>query len=797
MKNLMQILEEDHESEFLPIYFDFKEFADFAGNSNISRVFVSHVFSICKKRYEILGVEHPFFSSTIEFDHSWHKNYKKLEGYPDKDISVIFKECLKRLASQLERTFVFLFDNFELLFSTVLDNPQGYYELGRLVEEFWKPRKRVLLFIVAGRKSWESVCSEVGSLELNLIGTGIVYLSSIRFEAFQKYYNDQMDHTGHPNIPSAKTLYSQLGGVVYWTHVLVQSVSSGSSFSRHILRPHFRHLLRNLSMEEREILRSVLLLLPKFSIIRARELADRGLLKEKIDGSFEIRGIWWAAFLKDVFGIDEDFGFEEEIKEIKRKFVDHRQEQAFRSLGKLDFEKCGGRYSKEIVGWEESWLELTQSKPNLDMRIFNVRRRNFNKEFFKFVSNMKPSVNQESKPTDLNRDMQEKKKILLIGTEWFSKHGGLSTFNRELCIRLAALGHDVFCLVPSWSDDEYKSAQTNGVKLLSNDTERHVNPIETLGHPISAGCEPDIIISHGLKTGPYGGIQKSYFPNSKWIQFVHIVPQEIAWQKTKPLNSSIAEKAERKQKEQADIAKNADLVAAVGPKLHREMELTLSRLEKSPPLFQFDPGLFHTTLTPNRPRTIICLLMARAEDDKLKGLDIAAHALGKVSQSVGDSTQMKLQIRGAQPKNADTLRNMFMEATDLKTNQLVVYPYSDSLESLNGDLRSSSIVLMPSRAEGYGLVALEALSAGIPILSSKESGFGEAIQNLGAEFYRYFVVSTEGENSEVYQRWADRIDAIFLDLDSAFKKTGDLQKKFSETYSWEESINSMISVLSF
>ena len=37
---------------------------------------------------------------------------------------------------------------------------------------------------------------------------------------------------------------------------------------------------------------------------------------------------------------------------------------------------------------------------------------------------------------------------------------------------------------------------------------------------------------------------------------------------------------------------------------------------------------------------------------------------------------------------------------------------------------------MPSRSEGFGLVALEALSAGLPILVGSKSGFARSLENI-------------------------------------------------------------------
>lgn len=39
-------------------------------------------------------------------------------------------------------------------------------------------------------------------------------------------------------------------------------------------------------------------------------------------------------------------------------------------------------------------------------------------------------------------------RILCVATEWSSSKGGITTINRDLCIALATLGHEVICLVP-------------------------------------------------------------------------------------------------------------------------------------------------------------------------------------------------------------------------------------------------------------------------------------------------------------------------------------------------------------
>ena len=48
---------------------------------------------------------------------------------------------------------------------------------------------------------------------------------------------------------------------------------------------------------------------------------------------------------------------------------------------------------------------------------------------------------------------------------------------------------------------------------------------------------------------------------------------------------------------------------------------------------------------------------------------------------------------------------------------------------------------MPSRTEGFGLSGLEAMSAGLPVLVSRNSGFGEALSSVA--FGSAFVIQSE------------------------------------------------------
>jgi len=93
---------------------------------------------------------------------------------------------------------------------------------------------------------------------------------------------------------------------------------------------------------------------------------------------------------------------------------------------------------------------------------------------------------------------------------------------------------------------------------------------------------------------------------------------------------------------------------------------------------------------------------------------------------------------------------------------------------------------MPSRTEGFGLTGLEALSAGLPVLVSKNSGFGEALSEV--PFGSSFVIDSEDPKV-----WAEAINNIW----SKTRKTrlGEaavLRDSYEKEYSWAKQSNNLL-----
>lgn len=201
-------------------------------------------------------------------------------------------------------------------------------------------------------------------------------------------------------------------------------------------------------------------------------------------------------------------------------------------------------------------------------------------------------------------------------------------------------------------------------------------------------------------------------------------------------------------------------------------------------VFNFTPGIFSEFLeveqVAEREGQFQVLLFGRGdeEDFSVKGFDIAARAVASLDN-------IKLVFVGARAEELEEVKNRFL-SYGVHVNNLTVRSYETDREILKNLFYEVDLAIMPSRTEGFGLTGLEALSAGLPILVSGNSGFGKALSE--ALFGPSFVV-----DSDDVQAWANAIKGR-KDRDRR-KRLGEsraLRSSYAETYSWEKQSKGLI-----
>jgi glycosyltransferase involved in cell wall biosynthesis len=185
------------------------------------------------------------------------------------------------------------------------------------------------------------------------------------------------------------------------------------------------------------------------------------------------------------------------------------------------------------------------------------------------------------------------------------------------------------------------------------------------------------------------------------------------------------------------------------------------------------------------------------EDSQLKGLDIAARAIGLAARRRGPAADpIELVVRGAPEGTSRKVRTAVREWAGYPELGVVVRPYTADTEWLDADIRRASLVLMPSRSEGFGLVGLESIVAGTPVLVSDQSGLGVLLREaLKPEQASRFVVRMSGDDDRDHDEWGRAVEAVLRDRDAAFRRAAELRSQLSQQKTWASATTGLLAEL--
>ena len=363
--------------------------------------------------------------------------------------------------------------------------------------------------------------------------------------------------------------------------------------------------------------------------------------------------------------------------------------------------------------------------------------------------------------------------------------GGLSTINRQLAILLAKRSElDVTLLVPQFActDKERRMASSHNVSIQEAEKlEGFSDPLEWLSFP-PRDLDIDFVLGHGAKLGKQAQvIRKSH--NCKWIQVVHTAPEELAMHKNYPEAIS---KGEEKNSTEVELCKLADAVLAVGPKLTDAFSTQLRSCKSQEDILQLTPGTFREFYDVKQAKKesnkfkVLTFGRGDPEDFSLKGYDISARAIFELK----DRSYSLIFVGAPDGKQDEVAANLLKSGID--KSQLIVRKFVQSKERLKELFCEVDLCIMPSRTEGFGLTALEALSAGLPILVSGNSGLGIALYTVPSG--KSFVVESEDP-----REWAKAIAGIRqMERSVRLQYIQQLRISYEEKFSWEKQCDNLV-----
>ena len=371
--------------------------------------------------------------------------------------------------------------------------------------------------------------------------------------------------------------------------------------------------------------------------------------------------------------------------------------------------------------------------------------------------------------------------VLLLASEWGSKRGALSAFIREFAIHLAKHPDvHVSVFVPRCDHDEKTAALNSNVTLVQAKRMPGFDELDWLCIPPD-DLQIDFVIGHGVALG-----RQAQFIRERrqcmWVQFVHTNPEELGMFKG---YSEAISKAEKKHRDEVELCLIADCVVAVGQKLAEAYSSYLRFCGKVQNVFVFTPGIFSEFLSVKQVKSdgkkfgVLAFGRGDAEDFSLKGFDIAARAVAKLNDAF-------LIFIDAQNKKGDEIASR-LKAYDNLSYRVSVRKIPENREHLKRLFVEVDLAIFPWRTEGFGLVALEAFSAGLPILVSNNSGLGEVLKKKVPHGSMFVVDSDDAE------KWAKEMEKVWkkkrkIRLD----ESRDVRDYYSQEYKWEDQCRDLV-----
>ena len=320
-------------------------------------------------------------------------------------------------------------------------------------------------------------------------------------------------------------------------------------------------------------------------------------------------------------------------------------------------------------------------------------------------------------------------KITLMIEEWRqSTKGGRSTLMRQMAIELSRLENIEVCiLIPSASPEDKEDAQRYNIKVFEAKKYPGYEPVDCLQFP-PEGFSTDVIIGYGIKLGCHVQVLKNNL-GCKWVHVVLRNAEEtVLFQKTP---GAMFTKGQKQHETEIKLCENADMVITVGSQLYETFNSALHQCKKDH-IFNLIPGIFDESFFEQQQhrnsKTFEILVFGRGntEDFEHKGLHVAAKAVRDLNKC---EPFYNLKVVGAPEGEQEKLAERLVKF-GISRNHLIVRSFNKERTNLAQLFSEVDLVLMPSGTGAFGLTALEALSAAVPILINHDSGLAEALEEV-------------------------------------------------------------------
>ncbi|MFI1168455.1 glycosyltransferase family 4 protein [Streptomyces sp. NPDC020801] len=398
------------------------------------------------------------------------------------------------------------------------------------------------------------------------------------------------------------------------------------------------------------------------------------------------------------------------------------------------------------------------------------------------------------------------KRILVVSNESGMGLGGVPVFNKLLTEGLAEnKNHQVDLLYVTDNAQAHGAATVHTIPPVEGEDKMatllnaSLRDPQDFGLPAKGEKTYDIIIGHSRFSGPAASAMRSaWYPDAMHMNFLHTAPEKLERAKiTDPNDEAMVAMREEAGRLKLDIEKNllstASVGVGVGGLLAEEVRRIQAQTAQARSWHDLMPGGEGVvTFSPPSPKEQFNVLLMGRMDDPMKG---GGDALAAVKHLNDQGRSVHLTIRGA---SEEMLEGKQAEADALAggAGRVTVKPFTKNKQDLVDDMHANHVVIMPSKTEGFGLVATEAASHCIPILVNRDSGMAKFLQDPdrgAAHLGRDSVVMTPEDASQRYIAWADAIGNVADNW--ADRKVGAYElHNVLKHYTWEDAGTALVEI---
>ena len=361
-------------------------------------------------------------------------------------------------------------------------------------------------------------------------------------------------------------------------------------------------------------------------------------------------------------------------------------------------------------------------------------------------------------------------KVTILATMWDSNF--LAIFTAQLAKQFAKVtsqGIQVSLFVPEnayidqWGMSDAKNCGVTIVKAKKQPGLRH--PHDWLYFP-PEDLKTDIVIG----IGPQLSRIAQHWKERYQCKNIQIADHELSSSFVRVIDESIEDDTK-------ELSINADVPLAIGSKASDFLSASLRSEGKQ--VFNLTPGIIsefsNLTHATNDGRNFRVLLVGGDNPDNFQeeGLELAAKTMAELN----DKSYHLIYVGAGKGADQQQFASLFHHC-GVPKRQLTIRSLPQTEREWKKLLCEVNLAIMPSGDKEFGLEALLALSAGLPVLVHGESGFGEALSEV--TFGTSAIVDCDDA-----REWASRIKTIReTDRKTRLEIAAKLRANYDEKYSW-------------